>query len=757
MPIKFSEEVQKILKRAKKERNLLNHPFIGSEHLLLSILNDNNSISIKLNNYGINYNLFKKELIKNIGIGKDKNNYYIYTPLFKRIMEDAIINSQELKQTEVSLNILFLSILDIGEGIAIRILEKLGLDIDNIYEELSNQTVTKNKEKKLSLYEVCINLNKKAKDNELDPLIGREKELNNLIEILLRRNKSNPLLIGEAGVGKTAIIEELARRIINKEIPDKLKNTKILSLSMASLVSGTKYRGEFEERVTKMIKELENNPDIILFIDEIHTLVGAGGAEGAIDASNILKPALARGKIKVIGATTINEYKDTISKDKALNRRFQTIMVKENTIDETIEILSKLKPLYEQYHHVIIPNEIINNIVNLSNKYIINQKNPDKSIDILDSVCTKVSLKKNNKIEKISILENELSNIKKTKKNLIMKHNYGEAIVIRDNELKLENKINKLNINNHKKSKKAITIKDIYKVIEEKTTIPIYESRKNINKINKLKKYLQTKIINQDNAINLLTNLIKKIFLGINNDLPNSILLVGNSGIGKTMLVKEFSKYLNIPLIRLDMALFKESHTISKIIGSPPGYIGYNDYGTLTDKVKNTPFSIILLDEIEKAHKDVINTFLSILDEGIIEDAHGEKISFKNTIIIMTSNIPTNIENIGFNKQNNVDNNIRNILSTEISNRITKICYFNKLNKEDIKEIINNKIKQINKKYNITIKIKPTVIEDIIKESNFQIYGARKLNKIIEEKFDDIITNCLLLDKKEKNVVKLLY
>lgn len=752
MAIRFSEEVQKLLKKAKKERNELKHPFVGSEHLLLSILNNRNSISIKLNDFGINYNIFKKELIKSIGIGKQLNNYYIYTPLLKRIIENSIIEAKELKVSEVTLNNVFLSMLNEGEGVAIRILDKLGIDIDNLYDELTNQVIVKNKDKKLLINECSIDLTKKAKDNELDPLIGREKELTNLIEILLRRNKNNPLLIGEAGVGKTAIVEELAMRITNKNVPDKLKNTKILSLSMANLVSGTKYRGEFEERVTKIIKEIENNPEIILFIDEIHTLIGAGGAEGAIDASNILKPALARGKIKVIGATTIKEYKDSLSKDKALNRRFQTIIVKENTIDETKTILYSLKPIYEKYHHVIIPNELIDKIVELTDNYINNQNNPDKSIDILDNVCTKVSLVNNNS-KKRELLEKELELIKKEKNNLIIKHNFMAATKLRDSELKLESSINKINSTLNHKHNQLLTLDDVIKAVEEKTNIPIYRENKNYKKINNLEKYLKNKIIGQDNVINKITLITKKRFLGLNNNLPYSILFIGKSGIGKTLLINEYSKYMNIPIIKLDMALFKESHSISKIIGSPPGYIGYNEYDNIVEKVKNNPYSIIVLDKIEKANPDVINIFLGILDDGFIQDTHGEIVNFKNTLIIMTSNIDINKESIGFNNNKESNDNIRNILSTEFVNRINLVCDFNNLNEESITTIIKNKLKQVIKKYqkyDILIKIKPSIISNIIKESNYIVYGARKINKIIEDEVDNLIINSII--NKEKNI-----
>ena len=745
MKLMFSEEAQRILKKAKVEMQKLKHAFIGSEHLILSILNNKNSIRDKLNNCGISYELFQKKIIKTIGIGKSKNDYFIYTPLLKRILEEAILDTKEANNKEVSLNSIFLSLLDEGEGVGIRMLNSLGIDIDKLYDEFSNQSNYKSN-KKLLLNECGVDLTKKAKDNLLDPLIGREKELNELIETLLRRNKNNPLLLGEAGVGKTAIVEELSRRIINGDVPSKLQNTKIFSLSMASCVSGTKYRGEFEERITKIIKELESNKDIIVFIDEIHTLVGAGGAEGAIDASNILKPALARGNIKVIGATTINEYKDTIMKDKALNRRFQTIMVKENSIDETIDILLKIKNIYEEYHHVIITDEIISELVKLTDKYIIDKKNPDKSLDILDTVCAKVSLKKNNSLLKINKLKEELRNVKKEKNNLIVSHHYSDATIIHNNEMELESKLNKMTLSLNNNRKRVITIKDIAKVIEEKTSIPIYEVNDNIKIVNGLEKYLNSKIIGQENIIKEINMIIKKMFLGLKSNLPYSIMLIGKSGVGKTMLVKELSNYLNIPLIKLDMSEYKEAHSISKIIGSPPGYIGYNDYGNVLEKVKNNPYSVILLDEIEKASSEVINLFLNILDEGVTSDSKGNIVSFKNTIIIMTSNIKSNSD-IGFNHGNNKEEDIRKILSTSFVNRISKLCYFNDLDEESIKLIIQNKLKEVIKKYRkyqVKLNNNDKLINDLIKESDYLNFGARKINKIIEDKIDDLVINNIL-------------
>ena len=758
MTIKFSEEAQRILKKAKNEMQELKHAFIGSEHLILSILKEHNNISLKLDKYHVNYDKYRNALINAVGIGKSVNNYFIYTPLLKRVLEEAILDAKETKEYEVSINTIFLAILDEGEGVGIRLLHKLGVDVDKLYDELNSVCITKSIPKKLTIYDCSVDFTKKAKNKEFDPLIGRDKEVNELIEVLCRRNKNNPLLIGEAGVGKTAIVEELANRIINGNVPDQLKNKHILCLSMASCVSGTKYRGEFEERITKIIKELETNKELIVFIDEIHTLVGAGGAEGAIDASNILKPALARGIIKVIGATTINEYKDSIFKDKALSRRFQTILVKENTLLETKNILYNLKDIYEEYHHVLLSKEIIDSIVDLSDKYILDKKNPDKSLDILDTICTKVSLKKSNYIKKITDLKKELKTIKQEKNKLISIHRYNEAFKIKNHEMELESEINKLSLMARHTRKRKITIKDVALIIENKTNIPIYEINSNTNKVIGLSKYLKKRIINQDEAINSLLAITKKLFFGLKSDLPYSMLFTGSSGVGKTMLAKEYSDYLQIPLIKLDMSEYKEAHTISKIIGSPPGYIGYDDYDTVLEKIKNNPYCIILLDEIEKSCQEVTNLFLQVLDEGIITDSHGNKVNVKNAIIIMTSNLGSEHENIGFNNDNNINGEIREYLSTSFVNRINSIISFNKMTEEAIEKIIKKKLKiiiQKYRKYQIKINITKELITNLVKESEYMIYGARKINKILEDKIDGLVIDAIL-NKQDKIIINSL-
>ena len=750
MFIKFNEESQKILKKAKNEMQKLKHAFVGSEHLMLSILKNDNSLKKQLNDYGITYDKFKNELIKLIGCGTKVNNYLIYTPLLKRVLVNAMVDTKESNNQEITLETIFLSLLDEGEGVAIRVFNKLDINIDNLYLDLTNKNVVKPKnKKKLSVYEFGIDLTKEVKDNKIDPVIGRDLEVNKVIEIFSRKYKNNPLLIGEAGVGKTAIVEELARRITKGMVPESLKNTKIISLSIASLVAGTKYRGEFEERINKMIKEVEDS-NIILFIDEIHTIVGAGGAEGAIDASNIIKPALARGKIKLIGATTTSEYKETIENDKALNRRFQNIMINEPNINETITILKRIKHIYEEYHHVKINNSIIEKLVSLTDKYIYNRKNPDKSIDILDEVCAKCSLIKDKRQVKVEKIKDELLEISNKKNNLIINHQFKEAYDLKNTELFLENKLNNLLNNLNKKDNMyEITLKDIAITIKEKSSIPVYDIlNDDLKKLNNLDKELKKKIIGQDSAIDELLKITKRINLGLkDNKLPTSILFQGSTGVGKTLLVKEYCKILNLPLIRLDMSEYKESHSVSKIIGSPPGYVGYNDNKNILEKVRNNPYSVILLDEIEKSSIDVINLFLQILDEGMINDSKGNVVSFKNTIIIMTTNLGCHKEKIGFKDEQVSSQELIDGLSIEFVNRIEKVLVFNKMNYESIYKIVNNRINEIKERFknnNISIKVKKEVIDNIINNSDYEQNGARKINKVIDEYIDNIVIDSII-------------
>lgn len=759
---RFSEEAQKALILAKKEMNNLRHPYVGSEHLFLSILSMKDlEITKVLASYNITYEVFKRELIRIVGVGKESNEWFLYTPLLKRVIETSILNSKEKGEVEVSVNELLLAILEEGEGVAIRLLIGLNIDVDEIYNSISKDTKVSNKaiHKKLLVEDFAVNLNKKIVGNEVDPVIGRDDEIKSLIEILCRRGKNNPLLIGEAGVGKTAIVEELARRIVEGNVPKPLKGKTILSLPMASLVAGTKYRGEFEERVSKILKELEENDDIIVFIDEVHTIVGAGGAEGAIDASNIIKPALARGKIQLIGATTTYEYHNFIEKDKALNRRFQIIMIEEPSTNKTKEILKKLKPLYEAYHFVSISDDIIDLIVDLSDTYIYEYYQPDKSIDILDEVCTKASLlesKNDTELLKINI---ELQEVISNKKKAIMKQDFDLASTYKEKEKELLTKKNDLELNLMTKRKpKKINKEMVADVIYLKTKIPVYEINKNSRKIiNNLDKSLKKIVLGQDEIITDLCNRVKKVRLGF-QDKPHieSFLFCGRTGVGKTLLVKEFANLLygDANFIRLDMSEYKEAHTVSKIIGSPPGYVGFDNHLTVLDTIRMHPHSVILLDEIEKASGEVMKLFLQVLDEGVLTDSRGRKVRFDNVFLFMTTNLGFSKDSIGFTEsKNNID--IEDFLGVEFVNRIGKIYYFNDISRNVIHRIVEKRLYVLIdgfKKKDLKIKISKEVVDKVIKESNYEKFGARRVDKVIDEVVTPIIVDAWYNGKKEITV-----
>ena len=682
----FDEEVQKILLNSKKEMQKLKHPYVGSEHLILSILKYDNTISNKLNKLGVDYNSFKNKVIDLIGYGTETNNWFLYTPLLKRVLESSILDSRDNNINVITIDHLFLSLLEEGEGIAIRILISMNINIDSLYSDFYNkvQGKKKAKDKKLKILDYGTNLIVQAKKGLIDPVIGREKELNRLIEILSRRRKNNPILLGDAGVGKSALVEELARKISLNEVPFSLQNKKIISVSMSSLVSGTKYRGEFEERVNKIVRELEQNNDIIMFIDEIHTLVGAGGAEGAIDASNILKPALARGNIQIIGATTTEEYKKYIESDRALSRRFQTIMLEEPSPEKTLEIIKSLSPIYTKYHHVKIDDTLLEYIVDVTNRYIKDRKQPDKAIDILDEVCARVALNKNNYEEKVLRLSRQKNEIFLRKKELIKENDFKGAISLRQNEKSVETKLNnlKLKIKNHTYNIR-ITKEDIDMVVEDKSKVKLFLDCDKSIKIKELKGILTKEIIGQENAINKIIKGTKTILYNYKTRCkPLSFLFIGSTGTGKTYLAKKYSDYFlgKNNYIKLDMSEYKDVASINKLIGSPAGYIGYNDKNSLFEKVKDKPFSVIILDEIEKAHPAVLNLFLQILDDGIIKDSSGRNIYFDNTIIIMTSNVLSHNEKVGFVENNDILlEKLKSIFPLEFLNRIDNIIRFNKL------------------------------------------------------------------------------
>lgn len=759
---RFSEEAQKALIYAKQEMNNLRHPYVGSEHLFLAILREKDlDITKTLASYNITYEMFKKELIKVVGVGKTANEWFLYTPLLKRVIETASINSKEKGEVEVSVNELFLAILEEGEGVAIRLLIGLNIDVDEVYNAISSDIKSNKKilHKKLLVEEFGVNLNKKIISNEVDPVIGRDDEIKALIEILCRRGKNNPLLIGEAGVGKTAIVEELTRRIVNDNVPKALKGKTIISLPMANLVAGTKYRGEFEERVSKILKELEENDDIIIFIDEIHTIVGAGGAEGAIDASNIVKPALARGKIQLIGATTTYEYHTFIEKDKALNRRFQIIMIEEPAKEKTKEILKKLKPLYEAYHFVSISDDVIDLIVDLTDTYIYEYYQPDKSIDILDEVCTKASLLESKNDTVLSKINLELGEVISNKKKAIIKQDFDLASTYKEKEKELLSKKNDLELKIISKRKpKKITKEMVADVIYLKTKIPVYEINKSSRKIiNNLERDLKKVVLGQDDIITDLVKRVKKIRLGF-QDKPHieSFLFCGRTGVGKTLLVKEFASLLygDSNFIRLDMSEYKEAHTVSKIIGSPPGYVGFDNHLTVLDTIRMHPHSVILLDEIEKACSEVMKLFLQVLDEGVLTDSRGRKVRFDNVFLFMTTNLGYSKDSIGFTESNN-NIDIEEFLGVEFVNRIGKIYYFNDISNDVIHKIVEKRLNVLIegfKKKDLKIKISREIVDKVIKESNYEKFGARRVDKVIDEIVTPIIVDAWYNGKKEITV-----
>ena len=742
---KFDEEVRKILLNSNKEMSLLKHPYVGSEHLLLSILKKDNIVSRKLKDYGITYDSFRQEVVKIIGVGNSESDYFVYTPLLKKVIENSIILSKEQGNKEVTLECLFLSLLDEGEGVAVRILLSFNVDIDTFYDEINKSKKIRKNKKNLLVDEYGLNLNNEVIANNIDPVIGRENEVQRVIEILCRRTKNNPLLIGDAGVGKTAVIEEIARKIVDGEVPNKLLNKRVVSVSMASLVSGTKYRGEFEERVTKLLNEIEEVNDVIVFIDEIHTLVGAGGAEGAIDASNILKPALARGKINVIGATTTEEYKKFIENDKALSRRFQTVIIDEPNNEKVTDILMKLKPIYEKYHKVVIDDEIIKLIVKLSDKYLYNRKNPDKAIDVLDEVCAKVAIKEDEFSKRSNYYKGLLKTIKTLKNNAVLNSKFEEALYLREEEMKLESCINKLDVKIMKTPKEKKVTKDIVaEVIKSKGRVPVYEILKPTFVVKELMDTLKKSVIGQDAAIKVLTDATRGIIYGYKYDnKPLSFLFVGPTGVGKTLLAKEYHKFLfgNNNIIRLDMSEYREEYSVSKIIGSPPGYVGYENKNNLLEEVKNRPYSVILLDEVEKAHPAVLNLFLQIMDEGMIKDSSGNTFRFDNTIIIMTSNAGASSQNIGFMNNNSQNkDSLNKYFSLELLNRIQNIIYFNKLNENDIKLIIEMLFNKFSENVSFdSKKISPELILDVINKSEYEKFGARKLEKIIFSEIENLL------------------
>ena len=735
----FTEESRSLLISAKEEMYKLKHSYVGTEHLLLAILKSN--LKNRLNKYNITYEIALKNIKKIVGVGTKETDLFLYTPVLKRIIENSIIDSKD-NNTDVTPEILFLNFLEEGEGVGIRILLISNIDLDKLYLEFKDNYKNKKNKNNEIINELGCNLN----EINIDPVIGREKEINRIIEILSRRSKNNPILIGEAGVGKTAIVEELSKRIKEGKVPSKLLGKKIIKVDMASVVAGTKYRGEFEEKIKKLINAVSDDHNIILFIDEIHTIVGAGGAEGAIDASNILKPALARNEISLIGATTISEYKKFICEDKALERRFQKVIIDEPNTVETINIITNLVPIYEKFHNVKINKKDIENIVKLSNKYIKDRHEPDASIDILDEVCSRVSLKESKKDLEYKKFINEYNKINLQKKELIKKEKYEEALKIKEIEKYYLDKINTLELY-RKKDVNKVTINDIANVIKDKCNLPIYEILGfNKKTINNIIRDINNVFYGQYNVKEKIAYLIKKVKLGYTDNKCISYMFLGPTGCGKTYLAEILSKKLvNDNVITLDMVDYKDPSSINKLIGTTPGYVGYKDNNNIFEIIKTKPNSILILDKIDEACNDVIKLFSQILDSSKIRDSKGEYIYFNNVIIIMTSSL--NCNNLGFKPNENY--NLKEYFSESFINKIDEIIVFDNLDKKTVEKIIKNRINELVNKYDIQIHYDNTIIDEIINMSEYKLYGASKINSIINNKINNLIINELINNNKK--------
>ena len=693
----FGMNITNIFRKAEEERFELRHPYVGTEHLFLAILANDKEMIEFFKKYNLTYENLRRELIMIIGNSNKESEINLYTPMLKRVINNAMENSKENNNGVVTVKHLVLSLLEEGEGIAIRLLIGMGVDIDKIYEELSSNAIIN--QKKLEIFDTGVLLNKNIDFNE--SVIGRDKEIDLIIETLLRKKKNNPILIGDAGVGKTAIVEELVRRIERKEVPENLYNTKIVSLEMGSLVSGTKYRGEFEEKLTKIIKELENDNKIILFIDEIHSMVNAGGAEGAITAGDIFKPALARGKIKCIGATTNYEYNKFFSNDKALMRRFEVVNVSEPTKDETKDILLKVKGEYEQHHNVVINDFIIDKIIEYTDKFITNKKNPDKSIDFLDSVCSKVKTDNNYCLEKRKLYI-KLEELKREKELCIKKNDYDMALKIYSEEIKINKELKQTSIN----KKLIIKESDIINVLENKTNM-IFNKDK-LDYLDTIKEKINNKLYGIEKYSEKIVDLMKDKLLNKEGFLK--IYLEGEAYLGKSSLVKIIAD--NMPkcnFLRIDLNEYRREYDINKLIGTTQGYVGYNDEH-LFSKLKNNNFSIILFDNYNVAHDNIKDLIKEILKEKYITDNRGEKIYFNNTFIFIINDV-YKCSKVGFN------NDFKSLEQNELYDLVDSYISFDKLSKDVLCNYLD--------KLNIKDKLK------IINNSGFERFNYKNIERLI--------------------------
>ena len=785
---RFTERAQKVMVYSQEEAIRQNYNYIGTEHILLGILREGEGIAAQvLNNKGVNLDTVRQQVEALVGKGQQEVGQVIgYTPRTKTILELSVEEARSLGQNYIGTEHLLLALIREGEGVAAQILTAMGLNFDSIRQEiigLLDNEGAKGKRGEASakgsntpnLNQYGRDLTEMAREGKLDPIIGREKEIERVIQILSRRTKNNPALIGDPGVGKTAIAEGLAQKIIEGNIPEILKGKRVVTLDLSSMVAGSKYRGEFEERLKNVMNEIRESKNVILFLDEMHTIIGAGGAEGAIDASNILKPALARGEIQAIGATTLDEYRKHVEKDAALERRFQPVMVGEPTKEETLLILEGLRDKYEAHHKVKITDEAIKAAVELSDRYIADRFLPDKAIDLVDEAASKVRIKIFTAPPDLKKMEEELAALEKEKAEAISLQNYERAAELRDRLQQIRQKLEDSRKNwNDKASLKdsVVTEEDIAAIVSGWTGIPVTKlAEEESERLLNLESILHQRVIGQEEAVLAVSKAIRRARVGLKDPKRpvGSFIFLGPTGVGKTELSKALADALfgdENAVIRIDMSEYMEKHTVSKLIGSPPGYVGYEEGGQLTEKVRRKPYSVILLDEIEKAHPDVFNVLLQILDDGRLTDGKGRTVDFKNSVVIMTSNVgvstirkqavlgfatSSNEREDAYEKmKENVLEELKKTFRPEFLNRVDEIIVFHQLQEEHIRKIVDLMLKSLLvriKEMNINVEVTDKARAFLAEKGYDQAYGARPLRRAIQKMVEDQLSEEMLKGK----------
>ena len=793
MIYKFTARAEKAIEIANEIALELGHNYIGTEHLLYGLAKEGTGVASKvIENQNVNDEDILNEIERLIGTGEplNQNDSMGFTPRSKRVIETAFIEARKLGSEYIGTEHLLIGIMREGDSVAVRIMMDLDIDPRKLYNEIikvinedgidSNSSVSSDKNSGSfnstpTLNQFGSDLTKQAREGKLDPVIGRKNEIDRVIQILSRRTKNNPCLIGEPGVGKTAVVEGLAEKIVSEDVPEMLKNKRVVSVDISGMVAGAKYRGDFEERIKKCLAEVRKAGDVILFIDEIHTIVGAGSAEGAVDAANILKPLLARGEVQVVGATTLNEYRKYIEKDSALERRFSPVTVGEPTEEETIKILEGLRDKYEAHHNVKITDEAIKSAVDLSIRYINDRFLPDKAIDLMDEAASRIKMRTYTMPDSIKEIEEKIANFDREKEEAIRVQDFEKAANLRDKENAEKEKLEREKKKWQSKNSKNVlnlTGDDIAEVISSWTGIPVNKITQDENdKLKHLEETLHKRVIGQNEAVEAVSKAIRRGRVGLKDPKRpiGSFLFLGPTGVGKTELSKALAESLfgnEDAMIRVDMSEFMEPHSVAKLIGSPPGYVGYDDGGQLTEKIRRKPYSVILFDEIEKAHPDVMNMLLQILDDGRLTDATGRTVNFKNTVVIMTSNVGArmitdkNILGFSQDKENkegeekeyenikkDVMGELKKQFRPEFINRIDDIIVFHKLTKEDINRIIEIMLEQVRKRLKeqeYVVEIDNSVKELIAKKGIDTNYGARPLKRAIQSVIEDRIAEAIL-------------